>query len=110
MKHREREEEGMTSPALLEKPAQTSEPGGSLFGWLPLADFFHLDTRSLALFRIGLALLLIYDYVDRLPDVRAHYSDWGAVPRSSLPNDVPISIHVLHGSAWWSGLLMVVGL
>jgi hypothetical protein len=98
----------MSSSAQVEKPAKRES--GTLFGWLPLADFFHLDTRALALLRIGVALLLIYDYADRLPDARAHYSDWGAVPRSSLPPDVSISVHVLSGSAWWSGLLMVVGL
>jgi hypothetical protein len=98
----------MSSTAQVDKPAKRES--GTLFGWLPLADFFHLDTRSLVLFRIGLALMLIYDYADRLPDARAHYSDAGIVPRSSLPRDVSLSVHVLSGSAWWSGLLMVVGL
>src|SRR3954466_11575252 len=99
----------MGSSVLAEKPARASEGNGSLVKLLPLPGFFHLDTRALALFRIGVALLLLFDYADRLPDLSAHYSDSGAVPRSRLPPDVAISIHVLHGSAWWSGLLMGIG-
>src|ERR1700758_1463765 len=90
---------------------QAAPRTASWVGWLPLADFFHLDTRALALFRIGIALLLLYDYTNRLGDLHAHYTDEGTLPRSLLDgNSLPISIHMLSGSAWWQGLLMGAGI
>ncbi len=100
----------MLSPSPVEKPVQSEAPARPLLSWLPLADFFHLDTRSLALFRVFLGLLLLCDYTDRLPDLHAHYSDEGIVPRTSLPVSVPLSVHVLSGSVWWQGALMAAGI
>ena len=47
--------------------------------WLPLLAF---DLRSLALFRIGLGLLIIADLLNRAEYLRAHYTDFGVLPRS----------------------------
>jgi hypothetical protein len=46
---------------------------------------FGLDLRSLALFRIGLALILLFDLYYRALDLRAFYTDWGLYPRSLMP-------------------------
>ena len=43
-----------------------------------------LDLRSLALFRIAIALLLLADLWQRSHNLVAHYSDWGVLPRSAL--------------------------
>ncbi|MBI3927384.1 MAG: HTTM domain-containing protein [Armatimonadetes bacterium] len=43
-----------------------------------------VDLRSLALLRIGYALLLLGDLADRAQDLAAHYSDLGVLPRSAL--------------------------
>src|SRR6185312_201958 len=54
---------------LQESPA--TMPGGR---W---HEVFALDVRSLALFRIGLGLLLLADLGQRVLDLNAHYTDAG---------------------------------
>jgi hypothetical protein len=78
--------------------------------FLPLREFFSLDVRSLAVFRIGLGLCLISDWLDRVPDLRAHYSDAGIVPRAALTDPGPITIHFFSGEPWFQGLLVAVAL
>jgi hypothetical protein len=54
------------------------EPLGGPFG---IAEkVFGIDVRSLALFRICLALILIGDLLYRAQDLRAHYTDAGILP------------------------------
>ncbi len=43
---------------------------------------FSFDLRSLALFRICLALFIIFDLISRASDIRDHYSDLGIFPRT----------------------------
>lgn len=45
---------------------------------------FSLDLRSLALFRILLSIVLIYDLLDRMVDLQDHYTDLGVLPRQAL--------------------------
>lgn len=64
---------------------------------------FAIDLRSLALVRIGLGLLLLTDLAFRWPDLVAHYSDSGVLPRVALEsyyNSRPglASFHMLFGS------------
>lgn len=67
------------------------------------SSIFGLDLRSLALFRIGLALVLIADLINRATDLKAHYTDWGVLPRSVLTGQFletwHISFHLMNG-AW----------
>ena len=83
--------------------ASASRPAG----FLPIREFFALDVRSLALMRLGLAVVLLLDWIDRLPDLRAHYSDEGIVPLQFLegPRVLPISIHLFNGSVWFQAAL-----
>jgi hypothetical protein len=83
--------------------------------WTRLRDtFFGLDLRSLALFRIGLGLTLLVDLAGRCPDLVAHYTDDGVLPRYTaqgvplLPVHIPISVHMLAGSAAYEGLLFLL--
>src|SRR4051812_39318018 len=62
------------------------------------AQVFGLDLRSLALYRICLALLLLWDLQERAWDLRAHYTDDGILPVSAVPISSPVSIHVLSGA------------
>ena len=43
-------------------------------------DVFSLDLRSLAAFRVALALVLLYDLADRSRDLAAHYTEQGVFP------------------------------
>lgn len=47
---------------------------------------FTLDLRALALFRIGMAALLLIDLYTRATDLEAHYSNSGVLPLSALFN------------------------
>jgi hypothetical protein len=51
-----------------------------LFG--KFKELVGLDKRSLALFRVFIALTTLYDLADRARDIQAHYTDDGVFPRS----------------------------
>jgi hypothetical protein len=65
---------------------------------------FGADLRSLGLFRIGLAAVLLWDLLDRSKSVAAHYTETGTIPSSLLPlitNGAKFSIHYwLSGHLW----------
>ena len=74
---------------------------------------FAIDTRSLAAFRIGLALVMLGDLVVRARDLRAHYSDSGVLPRSVLIDTYLtyhpyICLHILHGSTTFEGMMFLL--
>ena len=56
------------------------------YGWLRalIGDAAVLDIRALAIGRVGMALLLLYDLFIRAHDIRALYSDEGLEPRSAV--------------------------
>ncbi len=73
-------------------------------------DLFSIDIRSLALFRIGLALLILCDLIDRSKTLTAHYTDAGVLPRAALAqltNDTILSLHLLSGSFAFEGFLFL---
>lgn len=78
--------------------------------FLPVREFFALDYRSLALFRVCLAVMLLLDWADRLPDLYSLYSDEGAVPRQAFSTLQPVSVHILSGSVWWQAALAVLAM
>lgn len=47
-------------------------------------ELFAVDLRSLALFRIGLAVAILCDLALRSPDLTALYTDHGVLPREAL--------------------------
>ena len=59
--------------------------------------------RSLALLRVGLALLVIIDLVQRSFDLKAHYTDLGILPRWALTHGLgnvwSVSLHNLSGTS-----------
>jgi predicted DCC family thiol-disulfide oxidoreductase YuxK len=81
---------------------------------MPLASFktiFGCDLRTLALFRVMLALVLLGDLVGRARDLTAHYTDAGVLPRTALIGDFgppDASLHLISGSAFGQGILFVV--
>ncbi len=76
-----------------------------------LTQHYRLDIRSLALFRIGLALVILTDLFWRFPDLASHYSDQGVLPRTSLIDNFLHpwywSIHLLSGQPLVQGLLFL---
>lgn len=76
-----------------------------------LEEMFGLDLRSLALFRMGLAIILLADLAIRAGDLAAHYSDAGVLPRSLLQEVARTgywSIHALNGAPLFQGFLFLL--
>ena len=70
--------------------------------WIALfKEVCSVDLRSLALFRIGISLLIIIDLVQRSFDLKAHYTDLGVLPRWALTQGVGnrwhLSLHNISG-------------
>ena len=67
--------------------------------------------RSLALLRVGLALLVIIDLVQRSFDLKAHYTDLGILPRWALTHGLgnvwSVSLHNLSGTSEIEAALFV---
>jgi hypothetical protein len=73
---------------------------------------FALDLRSLALFRILLALVLLVDLARRARDLQAHYSDEGVLPRDvliryGLRRGI-VSLHLVNGSPVGQAILFAL--
>src|SRR3989338_2065728 len=76
----------------------------SLFG-----QVFGIDSRSLAAFRIGLAIEAMVDLFLRLPDLRTFYTDSGVLPRSLVTGHTwQISAYLMNGSTLFVGFLFVI--
>jgi hypothetical protein len=61
-----------------------------------LTRLFAIDLRSLAVFRIGIALVLLFDTIDRIRDLGAFYTDAGVLPASLLAEHVRGPLWSLH--------------
>ena len=72
---------------------------------------FGIDLRTLALYRVCLALIIIMDLVARARDLTAHYSDEGVLPRAALLGDIgqwAPSLHLISGSPKIQALLFML--
>jgi len=72
---------------------------------------FSFDLRSLALFRVMLAVLLLWDLALRSFDLSAFYTDDGVLPLEfwlSLNNQWHWSLHAASGTLWWQVLLFLL--
>src|SRR3712207_8613651 len=65
-------------------------PRSTLFPYTTLfrSDVFGADLRSLAAFRIVLALVVLSDLASRATDLVVHYTDDGLMPRTVLLEEV----------------------
>jgi hypothetical protein len=98
----------MNAPVPAAKPPVAKVPSAAAFFHEKVLDVFGLDVRSLALFRVGLGFMVLWDLHERLPDLTAHYSDAGAFPRSLVPNVSRFTIHAWSGSAYFEGALFLL--
>ena len=73
---------------------------------------FGLDTRSLAVARIALGLLVLLDVLCRLPDYRAFYMESGALSRATIIEQFAraehISLFMASGADWWAGVCFAI--
>ena len=72
---------------------------------------FGIDTRSLALFRVGLSLVLLDELIVRARNLTAFYTDQGVMPRSFIientQNVWSFSLHLASGSAYFEAFLFL---
>lgn len=93
-----------TRPDAAAAPAETG-----LNSVLPWREWFALDHRSLAVFRLGLALMIFLDWFDRWPDLRVLHSDEGLLPRDAITGLNPLSIFLFDGSVTGAAVLNGAG-
>lgn len=74
-----------------------------------IEEVFSLDLRSLALFRIGLAWVILSDLILRFGDIQIFYSDEGVLPRTAaieqFLNPWYWSVHLISGQPFVQALL-----
>lgn len=84
------------------------------FSFSKLDEIIGLDLRSLAVFRIGLALLTLADIISRARALNAHYTDNGVLPRSALIDNFREpwywSINLISGHPFIQGLIFAVAI
>lgn len=82
------------------------------WGRAKIVEVFGADLRSLAAFRIVLALFVLADLANRSTDLYAHYTDRGILPRSVLLQEVAnrstLSLSLMNGELWFQALLFGV--
>jgi len=79
------------------------------WGRAKVVELFGADLRSLAAFRIVLALLVLADLASRATDLTAHYTDRGILPRTALTQEVlsrwSFSLNLMNGETFFQALL-----
>jgi hypothetical protein len=79
-----------------------------------LLEIFSIDLRSLAVFRIAISLVLIYDTVKWFGVIEPFLSDFGVLTRAALldgyNSNFQVSLHVISGQSFVMGLLLAVQL
>jgi predicted DCC family thiol-disulfide oxidoreductase YuxK len=72
---------------------------------------FGADLRSMAALRIGCALIVILDLIQRSADLVAHYTDQGIAPRMLVidhTNRWSVSLHQMSGIWQWQAVLFML--
>jgi hypothetical protein len=76
-----------------------------------LASVVRVDLRSLAVLRVGLALTIVLDLVDRARFMGEHYTDRGVFPRFAVAagqGPTQWSLHLATGNAAGEGVLFLI--
>jgi len=75
-------------------------------------EIFGIDLRSLALFRVGISLVLLADLFQRARYLEAHYTDLGVMPRDtaiqSFMSIYKFSFHLMNGTSFFQSLLFAI--
>ncbi len=77
-----------------------------------LMELFGADLRSLAVFRIVVAAIALFDLVTRTAYFSAHYTDFGVLPRAFLIQELhpwQLSVNMMSGSGTVQALIFALG-
>lgn len=84
------------------------------WAYAKVVNIFGADLRSLATFRIVLALLALTDLTIRATDLLSQDTDAGVLPRADLVQEVigpwSFSLNLLNGQPFFQALLFAVGM
>lgn len=73
---------------------------------------FGIDVRTLAVFRVGLALVVLGDLADRARHLTLFYTDFGVLPRAAaiafFSADTYLSLHMMSGLFWMQAALFAL--
>jgi hypothetical protein len=73
---------------------------------------FTVDTRALAAFRMGIAIVILVDLFDRASDITLFYTNDGAYPLAAYEVTYTyyngFSVYALSGEPWFVGLLFCI--
>ena len=78
---------------------------------LKAQQLFGIDLRSLAIFRISIALIIIVDLITRATDLESHYTDRGVLPIDRVIEHSPkwrVSVHLLNGSIEFQAAVFII--
>jgi predicted DCC family thiol-disulfide oxidoreductase YuxK len=73
-----------------------------------IGDLFCIDVRSIALFRVLVAVTTLYSLLELWPDIGAFYSDQGVLPRADafgFLSPGAISLYFINGTPFFADLL-----
>lgn len=76
-----------------------------------LKTLFGIDLRTLALFRMSLATMIIVDLIFRARDLGAFFTDSGVLTRAASmanANAWRVSLHWMNGAEWFQALLFII--
>jgi len=78
-------------------------------------DIFCVDLRSLAIFRMAIAMIILADLIARSLSLEAHYADFGVLPRAifieKFSPPFRFSLHFLSGDPYFQlGLFILAGI
>ncbi len=80
--------------------------------WERTKESWSLDTRSLSLFRVGLALIVLADLLLRSRYIVEHYTDGGIYTRSAYQmigeTVTTFSLHAANGQLWYQIILFLI--
>ena len=71
------------------------------------SQVFDLDLRGLAVFRVGLGVLLLWDIVSRARFLTELATDDGVLPRDLVSARLPLCF--ISGSTWFQGVIFALG-
>lgn len=80
--------------------------------WSRIKQAWSLDVRSLSVFRVGLALVVLSDLVLRSRYIVEHYTDMGIYPRWAYQimgeTATTFSLHAANGQLWYQVVLFLI--
>ncbi len=77
-----------------------------------LSYLFSIDIRALGIFRVFISSIILIDLYNRAKDLKAHYTDFGVLPRvpflENFANEFHFSFHFLSGHEYFQIALFII--